>query len=253
MQFITNLLNFFKKQPSVKDIITNPLFPQGNCLEGKALRYLIGTTLPPAVKEDNVVHEVSYDCSSRMDNNTIAYCNLFDEYNSGKYRPYLHNSDTAQQYDEGQIDPTGPGWERNLRDQFERRKRQGFKYIELDNPDAYTWENVRSAIDIASSYGFLVIAKNPELLDKPQAFLRHPAIVGAIVEKDCGSSDRMHELRAAVGKPTLPIWFVCFGSGKGWGQRTAASASKFINMGVTYSSIGEYKNSIDLLKPVSSL
>ena len=80
----------------------------------------------------------------------IAYCNLFDEENTGKYGPYLHTSDTAEQYGEGQIDPKGPGWEKNLRQQFQRRKRQGFSYIELDNPDAYSVEDVLGAIDLAA-------------------------------------------------------------------------------------------------------
>ena len=36
----------------------------------------------------------------------IAYCNLFNE---RRYGPYLNNSDTAKQYNEGQIDPQGAG------------------------------------------------------------------------------------------------------------------------------------------------
>ena len=67
----------------------------------------------------------------------------------GKYAPYLHTSDTAEQYSEGQIDPKGPGWEKNLREQFERRSVRGSTYIELDNPDAYAMEDVLGAIDLA--------------------------------------------------------------------------------------------------------
>jgi hypothetical protein len=61
------------------------------------------------------------------------------------------------------IDLRGLGWRRNLTEQFERRKRQGFEYIELDNPDAYSVADVVGAVDLAASYGLKVIAKNPKL------------------------------------------------------------------------------------------
>ena len=51
---------------------------------------------------------VSYSTNSPVKRGiSIAYCNLFDENNTGKYGPYLHTSDTAKQYNEGQIDPRG--------------------------------------------------------------------------------------------------------------------------------------------------
>src|SRR3981081_890208 len=76
-----------------------------------------------------------------------------------EYAPYLKTSDTAEDYGEGQIDPRGPGWRRNLTEQFERRKKQGFEYVELDNPDAYAVADVVSAVDLAASHGLKVIAK----------------------------------------------------------------------------------------------
>ena len=103
---------------------------------------------------------------------SIAYCNLFDEHNTGHYGPYLHSSDTAAEYNEGQIDPRGPGWEKNLREQFERRRNQGFEYIELDNPDAYSIKDVIGAIDLAASYGLKVIAKNPGLMEGGPTLIR---------------------------------------------------------------------------------
>ena len=136
-----------------------------NALDGKPLRYLIGTDASGPGRDDAVT-EVSYDTTQPAKRGiSIAYCNLFDEHNSGRYGPYLHSSDTAAEYHEGQIDPSGPGWEKNLREQFERRRKQGFEYVELDNPDAYSIKDVIGAIDLAASYGLKVIAKNPALME----------------------------------------------------------------------------------------
>ena len=182
----------------------------------------------------------------------IAYCNLFDERNTGQYGPYLHSSDTAAQYGEGQIDPSGPGWDRNLREQFERRKQQGFRYVELDNPDAYRVRDVLRAVDLAASYGFEVIAKNPLLLDDdPLAYVAHRAVVGVIVEQGAGSPQEMDELRRRAGKPDLPVWFVAFGASDGhaWAIKTAQQAEPYRHMGVTFSNGGEYTNCKDLLLP----
>jgi hypothetical protein len=68
--------------------------------------------------------------------------NLFDEKNSGRYGPYLEPSDTAMQYSEGQIDPRGDGWRRNVTEQLVRAKAQGFAYIGWDNADAYTSDDL---------------------------------------------------------------------------------------------------------------
>src|SRR5437763_1569078 len=122
---------------------------------------------------------------------SIAYCNLFNEKYSEQsrkereqYDPYLKSSDTAKDYGEGQIDPRGPGWRRNLVEQFERRRNEGFEYIELDNPDAYPVADMVAAIDFAASYGLKVIAKNPKLMETdPLPYIAHPNVHGIIVEK----------------------------------------------------------------------
>lgn len=103
-------------------------------LSGKKLRYMIGAENPGKGRSGEIL-EVSYDWSKPLPADiTIAYCNLFNEKYSEQnenqrvaYGPYLKTSDTAQEYGEGQIDPRGPGWRRNLTEQFERRKRQGFE------------------------------------------------------------------------------------------------------------------------------
>jgi hypothetical protein len=221
-----------------------------NVLAGKQLRYLIGTDAPGSGRDDEVT-EVSYGAGAPVRHGiSIAYCNLFDEKNTGRYGPYLHNSDTAAQYGEGQIDPRGPGWEKNLREQFERRKKQGFEYIELDNPDAYSIKDVIGAIDLAASYGLKVIAKNPGLVaGGAKSYVAHPNVYGIIVEKGAGNPADMDALRRKAGKPSLPVWFVAFGSGRSWAGSVASSAKQYRNMGVTYSSAGEYGNALDILPP----
>jgi hypothetical protein len=220
-----------------------------NPLAGKPLRYLIGADSGHA--GDDEIVEVSYDTSHPAKRGiSIAYCNLFDEHNTGRYGPYLKSSDTAKQYHEGQIDPRGPGWERNLREQFAQRKRQGFEYIELDNPDAYAVKDVIGAIDLAATYGLKVIAKNPLLLEGgAAAYVAHPNVFGVIVERGAGDAAQLEALRRKAGKPDLPTWFVAFGAGKAWAGSVASTARSFRNMGVTYSSAGEYGNSIDILAP----
>jgi hypothetical protein len=225
--------------------------PGHNELAGKPLRYLIGGSAGSG--HDNEVTMVSYSTSAPVKHGiSIAYGNLFDEHNTRKYGPYLHTSDTAAQYGEGQIDPHGPGWEKNLREQYERRKQQGFKYIELDNPDAYKIKDVVGAIDLAATYGLKVIAKNPGITDDAVRYVAHANVYGIIVEKGAGNAAEMDALRRKAGKPDLPVWFVSFGSGRGWGQSVANSAKSYRNMGVTHSSAGEYGNSIDLLTPSHS-
>jgi hypothetical protein len=224
--------------------------PGGNPLAGKPLRYLIGTGSAGPGRDDEVT-VVSYSTASPVKRGiSIAYCNLFDEHNSGRYGPYLSTSDTARQYNEGQIDPRGPGWEKNLREQFERRRKHGFEYVELDNPDAYAIKDVIGAIELAESYGLKVIAKNPGLLGGgATAYVAHRNVHGIIVERGAGGPTEMDRLRRRAGKPALPVWFVAFGSGRGWAGSIADSARNYRNMGVTYSSAGEYGNAIDILPP----
>jgi hypothetical protein len=172
-----------------------------NPLAGKPLRYLIGTDSPGPGRDDEVT-VVSYDTTRPAKYGiSIAYGNLFDERNTGRYGPYLLTSDTATQYGEGQIDPRGPGWEKNLREQLARRRQQGFEYIELDNSDAYSIKDVIGAIELAASYGLKVIAKNPGLMRGATAYVAHPNIHGTIVEKGAGGPADMDALRRKAGKP----------------------------------------------------
>ena len=230
-----------------------PLEAREDALAGKPLRYLIGTEASGPGRDDEVT-EVSYSTTQPARRGiSIAYCNLFDEHNTGRYGPYLHTSDTSAEYHEGQIDPRGPGWEKNLREQFERRRKQGFEYIELDNPDAYSIKDVIGAIDLAASYGLKVIAKNPGLMGRGAAeYVAHPNVYGIIVEKGAGGAGDMDALRRKAGKPELPVWFVAFGSGRAWAGNVAGAAKQYRNMGVTYSSAGEYGNAIDVLVPTES-
>ena len=192
--------------------------PSFGALAGKPLRYLIGGSAGQG--HDAEVTMVSFSTNSPVKHGiSIAYCNLFDEHNSGRYGPYLHNSDTAKQYNEGQVDPKGAGWEKNLREQYERRSKAGFEYIELDNPDAYKIKDVIGAIELAATYNLKVIAKNPGITDDPVSYVSHPNVYGIIVEKGAGGATDMEKLRKKAGKPDLPVWFVAFGSGARMGQQ----------------------------------
>jgi hypothetical protein len=228
-------------------------------LAGKKLRYVIGTENPGKGRDGEIV-EVGYDLSKLLPVGiTIAYCNLFNEKYSeqskqqrAEYGPYLKTSDTAAEYGEGQIDPRGPGWRRNLTEQFERRKRQGFEYIELDNPDAYSVADVVGAVDLAASYGLKVIAKNPKLMEgDPLPYAARPNVYGIIVEKGAGDAHDMHALRERAGKPDLPVWFVFFDeqprhtAGKAAAREAAALAQQYAGMHVTYSPSGEYLDALD--------
>lgn len=221
-----------------------------NQLEGMPLSYLIGADEPIQGKDDRAI-VVPYGASKARHGISIGYCNLFDELNTGDYGPYLHTSDTADEYNEGQIDPTGEGWVKNLSEQFAKREVQGFEYIELDNPDAYDIKDVIGAIEYADHYGLKVIAKNPGLNPETAVqYLEHPNIYGVICEKGSGSPSYMDYARKAAAKPKLPVWFVYFGRSYIAPRYTALRARSFYNMGVTISRKGEYKTVEDLLLPI---
>jgi hypothetical protein len=240
-------------------LLTNPHKPMTDPFVGQPLRYLIGTDDYSAVNDG--VLEVSYDES----HGKIAYCNLFNEKYSEqseetrrRYGPYLHDSDTADEYDEGQIDPNGPGWVKNLTEQFERRQAQGFEYVELDNPDAYAWRHVQDAISQAMAYNLKVIAKNPGICFQTMAdrIAYVQACHGMIVERGAGSPIDMDNLRKSAGLPDMMVWFVFFDKGHGTVGRSAAhayamAAGDFKNMGVTYSQGGEYTKVEDVLWPLT--
>src|SRR5207342_2318224 len=100
-------------------------------LEGKPLRYLIGGDDTAPGKDDEVT-ELGFDAEAPPKRGIgIKYCNLLDEKydakkKTGNYGPYAKPSDVAKGYGEGQIDPNGPGWKKNLTEQFARAKAQGF-------------------------------------------------------------------------------------------------------------------------------
>lgn len=221
-----------------------------NPLAGKALRYLIGAE-SVGMGDPGMITVVPYDHKPVRNGWSVGYCNLLEETTkAGRYPPYINLTDTAKEYDERVIDPRGLGWTRNLTEQFALRKQQGFEYIELDNPDAYSIKDVLGAIDAAQLYGLKVIAKNPiEMKRGALEYVEHPNVYGAIVEKGAGDPESMDALRQDAGKPDLPVWFVSFGDGKMWARKTAKRASRYRNMGVTYSTRGEYENAQDILLP----
>jgi hypothetical protein len=226
------------------------------------LRYLIGVDEDTNNGKSGYVTECNYDITAAPRfGQGIKYGNLFyEKYRKAsaaereRYAPYLHTSDTAEEYHEGQIDPKGLGWYRNLDDQFDRAKSQQFHYIELDNPDAYHVEDVLRAVDRAWAAGLYVIAKNPILVEGNNTdYLKHPAVVGCVVEQNCGTCNGMDVLRRAAYKPLLPVWFVSFGGPTSlqWARKRAAviKANEFSNMSVSWCSVGEYENVIDIYTP----
>src|SRR5262245_9433963 len=220
-----------------------------NPLSGKRLRYLIGANHPGDGK-DNEITEPMYGLPKVARGVSIAYGNLFHELYSEQgpiYAPYLDDTDTSAEYGEGVIDPNGGGWERNLRDQFQRMQRDGFTVCELDNTDAYDCSGVLGEVELAQSYGLGSVAKNPLITEEPNRYVAHPSIVGAIVEKGAGTPAEMESLRHTAGKPDLPVWFVFFGKNEDLAERTADQAAQFPNMFVTISTVGEYRNSVDVL------
>lgn len=249
---------------------TAPTAPtEGYVLTGP-LRYLIGGGDIDRWKPGDIV-EVGFDVDRLPQGGLIhpvAYINALDEkYGEGsrKYGPYLTSEEgsTAADYGEGTIDPEGPGFEKNLRDQFARRKAQGFRLCEIDNPDSYTLSAMQRAHDIGKEYGFRFFAKNPGLGclarmgDGDPSVSAYPLVVrpdciGMIVEKSAVTPRSMHELRVRAGKPLMPIRFVAFQKGDYWAQQMAIQALEFINVGVTYSRKGEYTSVEDYAKPKRS-
>src|SRR5262249_21180017 len=154
---------------------------------------------------------------------------------------------------------TGYGFLLNLRDQLALRKQQGFKLLELDNPDSYTRADVKIAMDEAAAQGFWILAKNPGLDDDKGAPLAwtvdHPAVVGVISERDSGSVDALQRIR---GKRDIPVFFVAFDEARrGAGYSYALMVSRqieargFPNMSVSYSDHpDEYGNSHQIINGI---
>ena len=121
---LVELLSMLWKRPkSIEAIVSNVV--QLNPLAGLPLDYLIGAGNQKS-RAGRIV-EVGYDADIKPNGLAIAYCNLFDEKNTGELGPYLHNSDTAEQYNEGQIDP------------FFLQKAQSFLAV-FSLPDITQWQ-----------------------------------------------------------------------------------------------------------------
>jgi hypothetical protein len=228
---------------------------QPNPLAGKALDYLIGADGPQRGKEGRIT-ETPFGVGPSAVGRSIAYCNLRREDGEPPtYRPYLPHDDIYEQYGEGRPNPKGQGFRRNIIEQLDRAKQLGHTLVEEDNPDSYPSSAVMLGLDLAQERGLGVTAKNPGLMKEgAQSYVAHPNVFGIIVEKDCGTPTEMDELRRKAGKPELPVWFVSYGDGRDWAMRMAQEikSARYVSMGVTYSSVGEYGNSEDVLLPITA-
>lgn len=229
-------------------------------LYGKPLIYLIGASSFRAIPGSVV--EPAYGWNVVGTEDKIAYCNLFNEgyadqseFERAALGPYLHDSDTAAEYDEGQLDPAGSGFDKNITAQFERARGMSYKFAELDNPDAYSIGVVQEVVTKAHSYGLGIIAKNPALTNGALQFIAHPNVFGVIVERGAGMPAQYNAWRLQAHKDgLLPIWFV-FDGHDGDSQQCAGQiqAGGFKGMGVTYSTGREkngYNDSHTVLLPV---
>jgi hypothetical protein len=229
-------------------------------LYGKPLVYLIGAG--SAAAHPGCVVEAPYGQNVAGENTfKIAYCNLFNEKygeqsedEKADLGPYLTTSDTAKQYSEGQIDPAGQGWLKNLTAQFAKAKAENYQFVELDNPDAYSIEDVLGAIKVAADYRLAVIAKNPQLVDGGAVqYVSHPNVWGMIVERGAGRPDEMDALRKSANKGgIIPVWFVFDGSSGANQCAEQIRQGNFKGMSVTYSTGREkngYNDSTSVLSP----
>jgi hypothetical protein len=215
------------------------------------LRYMIGKNYDDG--EIGYITEVGYDAPRHPKfHNAWLYGNLFNEKYAEQstverayFGPYFDTSDTAQEYNEGQIDPNGKGWLRNIDMQIDKCMDLGFGVLELDNPDAYLTKDVLGAVDYIFSRGIKTFAKNPMLCTDPTAYVAHPAVIACVVEHGAGTAERMDLLRREAGKPLLPVRFVAFGDGLAWAQSKALTIKRenFQDMSVSYSEVGEYCSS----------
>lgn len=219
--------------------------PPWNPLAGRLLRYMIGVK-HVSHAESNVITVVPYGAAPADAGVSVGYCNHLV-------------TDMTTRSNAMRPDPKGPGFLYNLMAQFDLRQAQGFKYIEIDNPNAYPIENVLGAIELANTYGLKVVAKNPLLMGSgrrsiesgtdPNAvsYLSHQNVVGAIVEYDCGSPAAMNIARLHANKPHMPVWFVSWGDDRTWIKRTAMACRYFSEMRCTHSpGVDGYSSSIDV-------
>lgn len=220
------------------------------------MQYLIG--------QDNPKGKVGYITLCSYDT-TVApklgipayYLNAFvEEGQLPEYSPYLDTSDTAYRYKEGMADPDYLGFHENIRRQAEKIQHMKGWLVEVDNRDAYKNSVIAKLYTrLHDVYGFKILCKNPGMSDhdEPSApLLRHPAVVGAIIERGKVRPLAMSIMRIAADKPEMPCWFVNHGANGAIFADECATEIKKNNikcMGVSLSYGGEYTNHIDILLP----
>lgn len=225
-------------------------------LAGRRVRYLIGATgdkiILPDQPDATVVLPYDYEHPVHLDAcAAIGYINLFDEFGTGNLGPYRTDTETAQRYGERVIEQYGSGWDKNLRRQFEKWRRLGVAFVELDNAEAYPLQALLGAVDMAESYGLRVIAKNPHLIERGAKYVSR--CYGIISEQGAGDPWSIDQIRQDAGRPLMPIWFVAYtddeNNGGAWAQRIKHVCEAYVGMGVTHSPDGEYTSSEDVLVP----
>lgn len=223
------------------------------------LRYKIGIDNPPG--EAGVITMCSFKTTHAPSTLAAWYLNIYvEEGELAAYGPYRDKTDTADQYDEGVPVFGTTGFWKNIDRQLAKITRLGGKYIETDNRDAYRNSDILKLFDYIAKHRLKIFLKNPGMSDFEEdstELMRHPAVVGAIIEKGSITPGTLHAMRIAVGKPQLPLWFVSFNDGKGglnWAQQCAQQilASQITYAGVTYSGgEEEYDTSRDVLIPIA--
>lgn len=235
--------------------------------DGKPLGYLIGADAQGIRPRPNYVLEFPYDTPKYLKyfegiyRPVIGYINALDEEMAngknifgppGRYGPYVHG-DTAGDWNEGQMVPGSHGWTCCLVDQFNRWKPLLPDAVEIDNLDSYPLRFVLTMFDMAADFGFKVIAKNPLNVEGPHAvILSHKAVVGMIIEANCGTCDQAQDLRLTAGKPDLPVWFVSNRAEKHWAdQRVRAlnHESPWKNMSVSWCESSDDYSTFMALQP----
>lgn len=218
----------------------------------RSFRYKILNTEDPG--EDGVVTELGYGATEPpAKGRGVKYLNLRREKGAPECGPYLviENDDIEEEYGEPAPDPKYSGFWDNLRRQLAISGK--FKEFEPDNLDTFDASVALLVFNEVAQHGG-IWAKNVALVEgNKQALLEHPAVIGAIAERDKKNTPAFyHALRVAAGKPDLFVQFVAHGDGRNWAQQTAGAiqAAKYPNMGVSYSSQGEYGNVEDILLPI---
>lgn len=217
----------------------------------REFRYKILKTSDPG--EDGVVTELGYGATEPpAKGRGVKYINIRKEKVAPECGPYLviENDDIEAKYGEPAPDPERKGFWDNLRRQLEASAK--FREYEPDNLDTYNASVALLVFNGVAQHGN-IWAKNVALVDgNKQALFEHHAVVGAIAEKDKKNTPEFyHNLRVAAGKPDLFVQFVAYGDGRNWAQEIAQriKANDYRNMGVSYSSEGEYGNAEVILLP----